>query len=192
MIFYNNMIILPLIVAAQKERYTWPPFPRTKPEHIWMWTFPFSALSVVAALVAHFVVPQIISIWVPSWFLIAACVYNWVMLFWCFRQGNSRSGEINKLYKRVRPLTYYCFSYESGKKYKSGKMLRWMITDKRGRSVYCYECGNIANGAIFADGLILNRKMPVCWSHIQEYLKKHPEASFDEKTLVLTHPKIRS
>jgi hypothetical protein len=56
-----------------------------------------------------------------------------------------------------------------GKKYYHG-YIRWLLMDKKGNSISCDACGNIANGLIQSKvlGFIIN--IPICKSHISKYL----------------------
>ncbi len=49
--------------------------------------------------------------------------------------------------------------------YFSGR-IRWLLTDKKGNSVYCCQCGNIANGVAHKKILFLNFYIPYCGKHL--------------------------
>jgi len=53
-----------------------------------------------------------------------------------------------------------------GKRYYYGKMIRWLLEDKHGKSVYCDRCQNIANG--IEEGKIIGFKyrIPLCKKHL--------------------------
>lgn len=57
-----------------------------------------------------------------------------------------------------------------GKKYYYGSLVKWLIKDKKGRSVYCDQCGNIANDVkrekIFR---FININVPICKLHAGKY-----------------------
>lgn len=56
-----------------------------------------------------------------------------------------------------------------GKKYYYGSMVMWLIEDKNGNSVYCDQCGNIANHVnrekIFG---FINIDVPICRPHAEK------------------------
>jgi hypothetical protein len=56
-----------------------------------------------------------------------------------------------------------------GKKYYSGHT-RWLLTDKKGRSISCDCCGNIANGVITGKVWRFIYTIPLCKKHIGELL----------------------
>lgn len=57
------------------------------------------------------------------------------------------------------------------KEYQAGKMLRWMIEDTQGNSVYCHKCGNIANGVMRVKrNHVFN--IPLCKQHLVELFPK--------------------
>lgn len=53
-----------------------------------------------------------------------------------------------------------------GKKYYTGRMVRWLLEDKKGTGVYCDKCRNIANG--IEEGRVLGFKyrIPLCKKHL--------------------------
>lgn len=59
-------------------------------------------------------------------------------------------------------------SLHIGRNYYSGKLIRWLLADKKGESVYCFRCGNIANtiitGKLFG---FIKYTIPVCRPHIE-------------------------
>ncbi len=58
------------------------------------------------------------------------------------------------------------------KKYCSGRGIRWMIADETGKSVYCKDCGNMANGVLQVKKFGSTFNMPYCKSHIETILDK--------------------
>ena len=56
------------------------------------------------------------------------------------------------------------------KKYQSGRGIRWMIADETGESVYCKDCGNMANGGLQIKKFGSTFNMPYCKSHIEKIL----------------------
>jgi len=56
------------------------------------------------------------------------------------------------------------------KKYYTGRGIRWMIADETGTSVYCRECGNIANGVLQIEKFGSTFNMPYCKSHIEKII----------------------
>lgn len=54
-----------------------------------------------------------------------------------------------------------------GKKYYYGKMISWLIGDKKGKSVYCNKCGNIANGIEEGEILGFIYRIPLCKKHLE-------------------------
>lgn len=58
------------------------------------------------------------------------------------------------------------------KRYYSGH-IRWLLTDKNGTSVYCNDCGNIANGVIKTKRYGLTFKIPYCKEHFAKIFYKH-------------------
>lgn len=56
-------------------------------------------------------------------------------------------------------------------KYYHGRLLRFMVADKDGVSVYCNKCGNIANGV--KSGKVLyffSYTIPYCRKHLKELM----------------------
>lgn len=57
-----------------------------------------------------------------------------------------------------------------GKKYYYGRLVRWLIEDKHGKSVYCNKCGNIANGIDVGQILGFTYIIPLCNKHLEELI----------------------
>ena len=58
------------------------------------------------------------------------------------------------------------------KTYQSGRGIRWAIADETGKSVYCKDCGNMANGVLQVKKFGSSFNMPYCKSHIETILDK--------------------
>ena len=58
------------------------------------------------------------------------------------------------------------------KKYFSGH-IRWLLTNKKGKSVSCIKCGNIANGIVAVPALLFGtNNYPLCGKHLAEHFGK--------------------
>lgn len=55
-----------------------------------------------------------------------------------------------------------------GKNYYHGRLVRWLIADKKGVSVYCAHCGNIANGVHQGKVLFMKYTIPLCKVHLNK------------------------
>jgi hypothetical protein len=84
--------------------------------------------------------------------------------------------KIKEYKSRISPkqLFWMLMPYHQGK-YLTGKMIRWMIRGKNGRSAYCACCGNIANGVGQYEFRGQTFNIPFCKSHLVElWYRKHP------------------
>jgi hypothetical protein len=75
--------------------------------------------------------------------------------------------EMTEQEKAARVRKYYKREYKHGH-------IRWLLMDEDGTSVYCDQCGNIANfiHREILDGLELN--VCICKAHARELLKQNP------------------
>lgn len=53
-----------------------------------------------------------------------------------------------------------------GKHYYYGRMIKWLLEDKTGKSIYCDKCLNIANGIEQGKILGLTYRIPLCKKHL--------------------------
>ena len=60
-----------------------------------------------------------------------------------------------------------------GKRYYCGKLVRWLIADKNGKSVYCNKCRNIANGIDEGRMCGLTYRIPFCNKHLNETTEEY-------------------
>lgn len=54
--------------------------------------------------------------------------------------------------------------------------IRWIFCTKKGKPVYCIECGNYANGALVRIVFKLRFNIPYCKSHLSDiFFSMNPE-----------------
>lgn len=62
------------------------------------------------------------------------------------------------------------------KKYKDAKFysgrIRWMLQDEHGTSVYCCNCGNIANCVLMEQVGRYKLNVPICKAHAKSLLEQ--------------------
>lgn len=63
-------------------------------------------------------------------------------------------------------------------KFYTGKFIRWMISDRQGKNVYCAFCGNYANGVGHIKKGHFNFNLPICKKHVQQLSKEVANAPF--------------
>ncbi len=54
------------------------------------------------------------------------------------------------------------------REYQCGKFIRYMLVNKKGVSVYCDCCGNIANGVAKRKFAFFDYNKPLCKNHMAE------------------------
>lgn len=54
------------------------------------------------------------------------------------------------------------------REYKCGKFIHYLLADKKGNSVYCDQCGNIANGVAQRKFAFFDYNKPLCKNHMLE------------------------
>lgn len=72
--------------------------------------------------------------------------------------------------KSVRRIAFDKFINEFrhiNKKYYEGRMVRWLLEDKKGKGVYCNKCSNIANGIKKGTVLYMTYNIPLCGRHLE-------------------------
>lgn len=89
---------------------------------------------------------------------------------WDIKKVNCRGclEKINYTDLKMDTITFKEKTLYIGKKYYPGRLIRWMIADKKGESIYCFRCRNIANqlvgGKLFG---FIKYTIPVCQPHIE-------------------------
>ena len=68
----------------------------------------------------------------------------------------------------MEPITFEEMTSHINKRYFYGKMVRFLLSNHKGESAYCFRCGNISNAVIHGK-LFWNTKytIPVCNQHIE-------------------------
>lgn len=59
------------------------------------------------------------------------------------------------------------------KRYRTGNGIRWIIQDEKGRTPYCFCCGNFANGVGLVKLGHFVFHLPICKTHMTSYMDKH-------------------
>lgn len=80
------------------------------------------------------------------------------------------------------------------KRYRPGNGIRWIIQDEKGKTPYCFCCGNFAN----AVGIVKMGKnaffLPICKTHAISWMDKHTDGPWELNApcAISIHPKLTS
>lgn len=65
------------------------------------------------------------------------------------------------------------------KRYRPGKGIRWILQDERGKTPYCFCCGNYANvvGVVRIGKQVFH--LPICKTHTYSWMNTHYPDGWD-------------
>jgi uncharacterized Fe-S cluster-containing radical SAM superfamily protein len=85
--------------------------------------------------------------------------------------------------KQLSKLQFQLLMPYLNRPFYGGRFIRWMISDKQGKNVYCAFCGNYANGVGYKKVGHFTFDLPICKRHIQQLNPSVQQAPFYAKLI---------